>query len=425
MSAWKILVSAVLAIALAACGGPPEDPHPTPAPIPNPTPTISVRGRAVNLDGLPVIGLAAVIAGHPAVNVDSSGQFSISDVTAPYDLILVDGAAQHATVYRGLTRSDPTIVVSGAHPVSGYSATISGAVTGGHYPQQTGEDSWAAFVSPRGRALSQIDGSTGNFTLPVAWAGASSLSGRVHALQFSWQGELPASFTAYGSTALSLSDGGAFAPTVGMTPITSGSITGTVELPGAYSVTGKQYAIHLDGVRALPIGDATTTAAFTYVVPNIAGAQFSALVVAEDPTGNAIVHASAPVSTGGAIHLAPHAAPQLILPANGAQGVGPSMTFSWSAFTGGVHQVVFSEQASNGYRVTIFTRDATTTLPALSDLGLSIPRGAQFHWSVTGIAPVSSVDEVASPAFADRLTLSPGQETFYGVTAERTFTTAP
>jgi len=91
--------------------------------------------------------------------------------------------------------------------------------------------------------LSRIDGSTGTFTLPVSWAGASGLSGSVHALQFSWQGELPASFTAYGSAPLSLSAGGAFAPTVGMTPITSGSITGTVELPGAYSVTGKQYGL--------------------------------------------------------------------------------------------------------------------------------------------------------------------------------------
>jgi hypothetical protein len=274
-------------------------------------------------------------------------------------------------------------------------------------------------------ALSRIDGSTGTFTLPVAWAGASSLSGRVHALQLSWQGELPASFTAYGSAALSLSAGGAFAPTVSMTPITSDSITGTVELPGAYSVTGKQYAIHLDSVRALGINDATATAAFTYVVPNIAGAQFSALVVADDPIGNEIAHASAPVSAGDAIHLAPRAAPQLILPASGAQGVGQSMTFSWGAFAGGVHQVVFSEQANNGYRVTIFTRDTTTTLPALSDLGLSIPKAAQFRWSVTGIAPVSSMDEVASTAFADRLTLSPGQETFYGATADRTFTTAP
>src|SRR5689334_2238747 len=112
MFASKSLLAAVLAIALAACGGPPENPPPPPPPpTNNQPPTISVSGRAVNLDGLPVIGLAAVIAGHPAVNVASTGQFSIADVTAPYDLILVDGAAQHATVYRGLTRADPTIVV--------------------------------------------------------------------------------------------------------------------------------------------------------------------------------------------------------------------------------------------------------------------------------------------------------------------------
>ena len=79
----------------------------------------------MNLDGLPVIGLAAVIAGHPAVNVESTGQFFIADVTAPYDLILVDGAAQHATVYRGLTRADPTIVVSAGLP--GARVVVSGA----------------------------------------------------------------------------------------------------------------------------------------------------------------------------------------------------------------------------------------------------------------------------------------------------------
>jgi len=35
------------------------------------------------------------------------------------------------------------------------------------------------------------------------------------------------------------------------------------------------------------------------------------------------------------------------------------------------------------------------------------------------------VDEATSAAFVDRLTLSSGQETFYGVSSRHTFTTAP
>ncbi|HVE81189.1 MAG TPA: hypothetical protein VND93_00005 [Myxococcales bacterium] len=437
MSAMKSLAVAVLTVALAACGSPPEgpplspppSPEPAPSPLPSPTPVpaIAVRGRAVGLNGLPVIGLTAVIAGHPAVNVDGDGQFAIADVRAPYDLTLVDGAAQHATIYRGLTRVDPTIVVSDARPASSLSATISGTVTGGHYPQQSGEDSWAAFVSPQVRALTRINGSgsAGAFSLPVGWAGAATVAGRVHALQFSWQGSLPASFTGYGSAGVTLSGGGTFAPAISMAPITSGTITGMVALPSAYSVIGKQYAIHLDGIRAMAINDATASDSFTYVVPNVTGAELSAVVVAGDPLGNAIIHTSAPVPAGGAIRLAPRPAPELILPANGARDVGQSMTFSWSTFEGGIHRVAFAEDGGSGYRVTVFTRDGSTTLPDLSALGLSIPRGAPFRWSVTGIAPVSGTDEIASPAFADRLALSSGKETFYGLTVERTLTTAP
>jgi len=75
--------------------------------------------------------------------------------------------------------------------------------------------------------------------------------------------------------------------------------------------------------------------------------------------------------------------------------------------------------------VDLYTSGDSTTLPDLSALGLSVPRAAELTWTVAGIAPVASMDEAASPAFADRMVLSSGQETFYGVSSSRTFTTAP
>ena len=432
MPTLKVFPAIALIAALVACGGPEDGPPPGPAPTPSPGPgpsptpaTITVRGRAVSLEGLPVIGLTAVISGHPGVNVDSEGEFAIADVRTPYELILVNGAIQHATVYRGLTRPDPTLVIAEAQPISPNRATVNGTVTGGHYPQGAAEDSWAAFVSPQVRSITRVDGtgSVGTFALPVEWSGAPSVAGRVHALQFSWQGELPAAFTAYGSASVTLSPGGSFTPSIAVAPITSGSITGNVTLPGAYSVQSKQFAIHLDGARALAFDDASQASSFSYVVPNVTAAEFSALVVAQDPNGNAIAHTSAPVRAGGSIQLAPRAAPALILPANGALNVGPSMTFSWSAFSGGIHHVVFVQEGR--FRLDLFTSGDTTTLPDLSALGLSVPRAAQLGWAVAGIAPVATVDEAASPAFADRLMLWSGQETFYGVSNSRSFTTAP
>src|ERR1043165_5515702 len=108
------------------------------------------------------------------------------------------------------------MVLSEAQPVARNSSTIVGTITGGHYPQQEGEDSWATFVSPQARGMTRIDGSNaaGVFSLPVEWAGATSVEGRLHALQLTWQGELPGSFTSHGSAPLTLSPGGESTPTI-------------------------------------------------------------------------------------------------------------------------------------------------------------------------------------------------------------------
>jgi hypothetical protein len=421
MSVSKWFAAAALASTLAACGGANAPPS-TPRPLPHPT-TFTVSGRAVNVDGLPVSGVTAVI-GDRSVNVGSTGEFSISGVRAPYDLIVFNGTTRQVIIYRGLTRKDPTIAVPGADPISGGTATISGTVTGGHYPQQAGEASYVSFMASQAHAGTPIDGTgpAGTFKLPVTWGGATTVTGHLHAFQYTSQGGLPSNFTDYGNAPVTLSDGGSFTPNINLTPITSDSITGTVALPGAYSVFDKMYTVHLDGARALSVEDATHTTDFAYVVPNIAGARFSALAMASDPAGNIIIHSSTPVAAGNSIQLAPRVAPELILPANEAQDVDLTTSFSWSAFSEGVHEVTFS-QWDGMYYVTVVTSDDSITLPDLSALGISLPRGGRLFWSVVGVAPVASMDEAASETFADLLSMSPKQEAYYGFTGDRAFTT--
>ena len=72
--------------------------------------TITVIGRVLTVLNQPAAGVSVALTGQPATLTDASGNFTVTDVIAPYDAVVVDGSGQTASLYKGLSRTDPTLV---------------------------------------------------------------------------------------------------------------------------------------------------------------------------------------------------------------------------------------------------------------------------------------------------------------------------
>lgn len=101
----KTLAVSGLLLALAACGGGGGGPV-----------TITVAGKVVGTNNLPVNGVPVVISGRPSVITAADGTFSVAGVTAPYDATVVNATTKRSIVYKGLTRPDPTLLLVGSIP---------------------------------------------------------------------------------------------------------------------------------------------------------------------------------------------------------------------------------------------------------------------------------------------------------------------
>ncbi|RPH35071.1 hypothetical protein EHM92_06840 [bacterium] len=125
--------------------------------------------------------------------------------------------------------------------------------------------------------------------------------------------------------------------------------------------------------------------------------------------------------------LSVSAPPELSLPVDGATGVRVGAPFSWNAFSGGMHILLFNGPAGQP-DIYVMTVAANDSLPNLAPAGLPVPASAAYSWSVIGVAPFANMDAATSttgflPAgFGSGLVEGTGS---MGGSAIRGFTTAP
>ncbi len=405
----------------------------------NPPASITVAGKVVDIFGQVRSGLPVKI-GSTSANTDSNGNFSISNVTVPYDVIVIDSAANSGYLFKGLSRTDPTLQLFAFGGTPDNSATIQGQLSGGvGFPNPADHVSRVIFGSD--------DGSGGTFMGPavgpaygpftVSWSGNATTNGNLHALQ--WKRDtnnLPEDYTGYGSQALSISNGGAFSSPATDINLSSGvadtSLSGSATLPSGYTINSKVLWADWGTNQSLPLlFDSSTGTNFTYTTPNIANTNITARVTADEPSGFGF---SAAYVTG----LAPNATtasltvpeiPEQILPVNNAADVTNSTSFSWQPFGGGVHVAFFGVGGTNYY---VITTDSQTTIPDLSAEGLPLPASAGSTWQVVGIAPFADMDAATGPSgyAADFIKAffgfaAPESNGGFGLTFSRNFTTAP
>lgn len=392
---------------------------------------LTVSGTVVAASRQPVSGIAVLIAGRDPVNTDAAGRFTFTGVTPPYDLTVVDAANKEAAVFRQLRRADPTLVLYTSEGAP-RTAQLQGSVYGGHYPQGSDELTVLTFLAPdtTAQALSDASGSYVMGHNALQWYGPSALSGTLHALQLRLVPAtgLPSAYSGYAAKPLTVADGTySLGQDLGLVPITGSSVSGTVAAPAGYALQGKGVGITFGGALGFYFPDASSSAGFSYVVPQVSEAQVLIAASVSKPGGGQTLALRKGISTSASqVSLTPQAPPEAILPADGATGVGSQMRFSWTAFTRGVHLFIFEPVSLDAPRITVVTTETSATLPDLAALGLALPRSAKYVWRVEAVAPLADVDAAASLTLLDLRTLSPNiQELQEGVSSQRSFFTAP
>jgi len=366
--------------------------------------TITVSGTVVDFFNQPINGAAVVVKGKAAVTTNSSGGFTVTNVTTPYDISMVIGSQKLAIVYQGLTRPDPTLVYTfGAFGTSN-SATISGTV-----PAAAGRTTRVVFVSGDEQGSTTANQTTGAYNFSVSWfSSAASLSGMIHVVRYTTgTNNLPSSYDAFGSQPLTISDGGTFANnnfTAGqLTDPVDQNISGTVSLPASYSLSFRQLYIHF-GPSPIFIGSEGGTLGnnLSYTVPSISGATYSIYTNANSGSRSAFFFKSNIAAGTSGLSIPLEAAPQLSLPVNNGTNVDTATSFLFTQGGGsGVNVVTIVPNSSADPTFLIFTSQNMTSIPNLSAQGLGLPSNRNYTWRAQQVFPLASVDAAASGSYVN------------------------
>jgi hypothetical protein len=389
---------------------------------PKPANPIVVTGAVVDANGQPTPGLTVVIAsssGSQTLVTDANGTFTTTNVLPPYDATVVQ--ATQATVYQGLSRTDPTLTAFFSL-TNNRSAGISGSLVGGTYPESAGYNTFLVFASPQ-TVHSVGTPTTATYSSTLAWPGPSTTTGTLYALQVHSSGGLPTDYPGYGTlSGVALTDTGSVTgQNVTLGSVTTGTVSGSVTAPTGYSIFYKSVAIQeASNFNLSVLLDENSSSTFSYVTPVIANMTLTVTATAVSAAGefSAVLKADqSPNATGLTFDIPP--APTLTSPANAATGVTVSTPFNWTDFPSGVYE--FQATSSSGVTFYVLTAATTATIPDLSAFGLPLPASTAFTWFVLGFAPVQTIDLLASPGGINSVTIDLSE----AVSATGSFTTGP
>ena len=389
------------------------------------TGAITVAGKVIDEAGRAVQSAPVVITGRPATTTDANGTFTVTDVPTPYDAAVILSSSKTAIIYKGLTRTDPTLYFTGASVSVPNSATISGTLSGGAgYPLPVNHVSRAFFVATEDLASSIPNSTTGAYALSTSWNGAATISGTIHGLQWETNGSgMPLTYKGYGTkTGVTITNGGSFAgQNVALTAATAAVVSGSVTIPAGFTLGTKSIALNFNKFGTIPLGtDATSATAFSFNVPAIAGFTLQLAATASAASlGSSSMAVNTTSGTTG-ITIAVPASPQHSLPVNAAAGVTTTTPFSWTAVPGGVYVVRFDGPAGEP-DLLVVTSATSATIPDLSAQGLGLGASKAYTWAIFSFGPFADMNASAGP---DGL-LAVTNGGWRSISVTRSFVTAP
>ena len=401
--------------------------------------TLVVRGRVgVVDDSFQPLARSTVYIGAQSAVTAADGTFSIAGVLPPYDatVVLDKTLGDKAALFVGLTRANPTLMFYAAVSTTHYSAQASGSLSGGAgFPNPADTKSTVVFDGPNGAGRIPVDPGPGYGPLDIVWrGGASSVTGSLRALQWQTDGNgVAIAYQGFGSILFTSNDQGVAAnQDIALDAVTASDISGSVVLPGGYSLLAKRMFAYSSASRRPAatfevVTDKTASTSFAYKSPNLPGAAVGILAYAGESSRRAAVYQSGLMPNATGVSLTVPEAPSLALPGNGAINVDQTTQFTWTPFDGGIHWLELWCDSPE-LEVYVLTKEASAKLPDLARAGLGLPKSVTCHWNVFAWAPFAAVDDAASPSGFGRTATgasAPRTDGTNGYSETRAFVTSP
>lgn len=398
--------------------------------------TTTVTGKVV-AEGQPVANVPIVVGGKPTMT-SAVGTFTMNDVKAPYDVAFALGNPANVTVYKGLTRPDPTLVAFGdSGPVAAKGRelqSVNGTVTGGGpYPPNAVTVTVSGPTRAKGIATANPQGYFVMEPLaiagPLSWVGPSTTTVGFHAHA------VINGVGYYGKRdGVAVTDqGNPGSQQIAMNQVNRVDVMGNVTGPASFtdpnavrSVAGVRFTADGGGYD-FPIGNGALPRDGTAKVHEVTGALYFVEASYNRLRGDAeqsfARKAASTAANKLAVTLPEPARPTA--PDDASKDVTNATKFEITAFQGGIQRVTF--YATGQPTVTVVTKDTTLALPDLSSFGTSLPKNVLYSWRVFGYAPLGSVDDAKLAEILDAPdgTLPPLVDVRAAAATPRVFTTAP
>jgi hypothetical protein len=361
---------------------------------------ITVSGRVLQLPGASVSSLPVAIIGQGAVLTDDMGNFTIPDVTPPYDIVVGfhDSSTTTMVLYAGLVRPDPRLL---GFVNTEFSATVDGTVSGGvGYPEPPSHASHVAISTEAGSGFAvDVDPLTGAYFQSPSWAFDDSTIAHLTAVQYQTNAAgLASNFTGAETGQFPLSDGASVVVPAPLLPVATTTLSGTYTVPPGYTFRAKHLNIETPNFALITLpADPVNSGTFALNAPVIAD-RSNMLVLSADSPGGGISQfarrAIPPGTSGLAIDMAE--AVDFIFPFDGSTGIDHDTMFLTTEFPEGVYLFQFSGSSPSPSFVVV-TDDPAATIPDLSVYGVSLPPSASYFVSVVGLGRFADLEEFAGP----------------------------
>ena len=359
----------------------------------------TVRGTLKTIGGRPFAG-AIVLVGDRTVVSNAQGEFTVENVPASYDLIVLARSSNGQTqvyIYIGLASRQPIVSIQANDPF--LRTTVQGSLSPG-YPQQESQRTGIGFKSANQDAsgtltLEGVQGPTYG-PLDVAWTTGTTVAGQLFALQ--WRvgtTSFPTGYQGWVIQPLSVTSATPATANLVLATLSQREVTGTVRFPPeARSVSARLYVENLrvfdNAVQFSPGG---TSVSYAYPIPIGIGN------VARNLSFHATLDANSVASTDLTTKLNDTSAtvdfelpspPNVALPIDRATGVNSNTEFEWTAVPNAVYRLgIINASTNTGY--IIHTSSTKTKVPDLSSKGIPWASGNHL-WNVQALGPAVSVD---------------------------------
>jgi hypothetical protein len=404
---------------------------------------VAVTAQTITVSGLVAGGkpnITVGLVGKTTVTSDSTGHFTFTDVTPPYDLYTyriatftpaIGGAVMTPTIiyYDDLTRTDPVVRVAADSGglIIGFVVT-NGRVTGVRSGQGDNVNpsivAWSNGNNPAGFVKSD-----GTWDFTAQWSGNTATNnGTLYGLQWTAKTSgAPDAYIGFGSAnatiASTSSAPGGTAVNLNFSNPPEAALTGTITAPVGYPTPTLTLTQQWGNV-ALPLWTKVTTDAASSIVTGTAlgkAAMFASSQTGAGETTNYVYPALTAATDVG--FTMPAAAVQ-VSPIAAATMVDTTTDFQVTAAIGAVYRWNISTSGTNRAFFQIYSGATTIRIPSVTELPL--PKNQSFSWNVEGFGPLTTNDaatmaDVSGAFQADFI----GTKRFDTRSLSRTFTSKP